>query len=114
MIVLPWPPSVNRMWRSVRGRNILSKHGREYREAGLEALQAQAPRCWPADVRLSVSICVYPPDRRRRDLDNMPKAVLDLLTHGGVYGDDSQIDRLEIVRRECHPGGRVIVDVRCI
>ncbi|PJI55735.1 hypothetical protein CTI14_02320 [Methylobacterium radiotolerans] len=44
----------------------------------------------------------------------MPKAVLDLLTHGGVYGDDSQIDRLEIVRRECHPGGRVIVDVRCL
>lgn len=112
MIVLPWPPSVNRMWRSVRGRNILSKEGRAYREAGLEVLQRQAPQCWPADVRLSVSISVYPPDRRRRDLDNMPKAVLDLLTHGSVYGDDSQIDRLEIVRRECHPGGRVIVDVR--
>lgn len=44
----------------------------------------------------------------------MPKAVLDLLTHAGVYVDDSQIDRLEIVRRENHPGGRVIVELRAI
>ncbi len=114
MITLPWPPSVNRMWRSVRGRNILSAAGRDYRENGLKVVSAQAPRCWPAEVRLSVSISVYPPDRRRRDLDNMPKAVLDLLTHAGVYVDDSQIDRLEIVRRENHPGGRVIVELRAL
>jgi crossover junction endodeoxyribonuclease RusA len=114
MITLPWPPSVNRMWRSVRGRNILSQEGRQYRENGLTVVAAQSPRHWPAEVRLSVSISVYPPDRRRRDLDNMPKAVLDLLTHAGVYVDDSQIDRLEIVRRENHPGGRVTVELRAI
>lgn len=111
MILLPWPPSMNRMWRSVRGRNILSKEGREYRENGLHVVSAQSPCRWPAEARLSVSITVYPPDRRRRDLDNMMKAPLDLLTHAGVYADDSQIDRLLIQRAAVTPGGRVEIEI---
>lgn len=115
MIVLPFPPSVNRMWRSVNGRNILSKVGRDYRENGLKVLETQTgKKPWPELGRLSVSITVYPPDRRRRDIDNMPKAVLDLLTHGGVYGDDSQIDRLVIERGPVEKGGRVEVRVEAL
>lgn len=47
MITLPWPPSVNRMWRSVRGRNILSQEGRQYRENGLTVVAAQSPATGP-------------------------------------------------------------------
>ncbi len=32
-IVLPWPPSVNRYWRTFQGRMIISQEGRAYREA---------------------------------------------------------------------------------
>lgn len=112
MIILPFPPSVNRMWRSVNGRNILSRVGREYRAAGLAALQAQRTARWPYTGRLSVSVTLHMPDNRRRDIDNFgTKAVLDLLTHGGVYHDDSQIDRLTITRAAVERGGRALVEV---
>ena len=54
---------------------------------------------------------VYPPDRRRRDIDNVQKALLDALEHGRAYRDDSQIVRLAIERREPIRGGRTIVRI---
>jgi crossover junction endodeoxyribonuclease RusA len=49
------------------------------------------------------------PDRYRRDLDNVCKAMLDALGHAGVYQDDSQIDRLEIVRGAVRAPGAAVV-----
>lgn len=53
------------------------------------------------------------PDRRRRDLDNMPKALFDGLTHAGVWTDDSQIDDLRIVRSWA-AGGCVVVRIEAL
>ena len=95
ILVLPWPPSVNAYWRAFRGRTILSAEGRAYRAA------AQFARRSDRDAitgRLHVRLNLYPPDARRRDVDNSCKATLDALAHAGVYGDDSQIDYLEVVR----------------
>lgn len=108
-IELPYPPSVNAMWRSVRGRAILSAQGRAYYAAA--ALRIYQQGVGKVDGRLAVRIEASPPDKRRRDLDNLFKATLDALTKGGVYGDDSQIDRLEIVRGPVIPGGRLVVTV---
>lgn len=110
---LPYPPSVNTYWRHVvigrAARTLISRRGREYRTAVQRAVLAQrSPR---ALGRLAVRIDVYPPDLRQRDLDNIPKAVLDALTHAGVWRDDSQIDLLQVVRREAVRGGRVLVRV---
>jgi crossover junction endodeoxyribonuclease RusA len=58
---------------------------------------------------LEVSIDVFPPDRRRRDVDNVQKALLDALAHGGAYHDDSQINRLSIERQSVVRGGKVHV-----
>jgi crossover junction endodeoxyribonuclease RusA len=49
----------------------------------------------------------FPPDRRRRDLDNLLKALLDSIEHAGVYEDDSQIDLLVARRREPLAPGRI-------
>ncbi len=54
---------------------------------------------------------VYPPDRRRRDLDNVLKALLDSLAHAKVYEDDSQIDVLVVDRKEVCGKGYVVVNV---
>jgi crossover junction endodeoxyribonuclease RusA len=62
------------------------------------------------NTRLSVSILAYPPDRRKRDLDNVLKSLLDALMHAGVYSDDSQIDKLTISRNK-PLDGRVIVSI---
>jgi crossover junction endodeoxyribonuclease RusA len=53
----------------------------------------------------------FPPDRRRRDLDNLAKPTLDALEHAGVYEDDSQIDLLIIRRQDVVHGGRLEVSV---
>lgn len=113
---LPWPPSTNRIWRSVvvRGRpqTLLSTAGRQFR-----ALAAQ--HCMIARVsgmnltgRLDVSLVAMAPDRRARDLDNVLKATLDALTHAGVWLDDSQIDRLTVSRGEITKGGRLVVTIK--
>jgi hypothetical protein len=62
--------------------------------------------------RLAVTVDVHPPDRRRRDLDNALKALLDALEHGGAYRDDAQIDDLRVRRGVCVPGGCVWVRLR--
>lgn len=113
---LPWPPSLNAMWRHVvipsrggKGRSctLLSKQGREYRErvvkqyAGGESLTG----------RLKVTLELYPPTRRRTDVDNYAKGILDALTHAGVWGDDSQVDDLRIIRRDVLRGGRCTVTI---
>ena len=109
-ITLPWPPSVNRYWRNVEGRTIISAAGRAYRAAVLsEVLQQGAAQHYTG--RLRVRIVAHPPDRRRRDLDNLQKALLDGLEFAGVFDDDGQIDDLRIVRGERVRGGRVVVEV---
>jgi crossover junction endodeoxyribonuclease RusA len=51
------------------------------------------------------------PDHRRRDLDNILKALQDSLQDAGVYNDDHQIDDLRITRTSPHKPGWVDVDV---
>jgi hypothetical protein len=78
---LPFPPSVNHLWRRVGHRTLLSRGGRTFRRAVHAALAARGVR--PIAGRLAVTIDVHPSDRRRRDLDNALKALLDALQHGG-------------------------------
>lgn len=40
---------------------------------------------------LMVEIIVYPPDRRKRDIDNIKKALFDALQYAGLYEDDYKI-----------------------
>jgi crossover junction endodeoxyribonuclease RusA len=54
---------------------------------------------------------MYPPDKRKRDVDNVLKALLDALRVGGAYSDDSQIGRLLIERKAPKKGGEVIVRI---
>ncbi len=53
--------------------------------------------------RVELSLELYPPDNRRRDVDNSLKCLLDAFTHGGLYRDDSQICRLVVTKREPMP-----------
>lgn len=112
-LVLPYPPSVNHYYRNVNGRTLISAEGRAYRvRVAVElGLQRPKPVRGPMRGRLSLEIEVNPPDKRRRDLDNVLKALLDALQHGGLYEDDSQIEEIHLRRLAPHPGG--MVRVRC-
>ncbi len=100
-LTLPYPPSVNHYWRHVGNRVLISKEGRKYRAAVSSLLNRKNVETLTGD--LIVDIVVYPPDRRRRDVDNCLKAMLDSMQWGGAYEDDSQIVRLTIEKREPAP-----------
>lgn len=111
--ILPFPPSVNTYWRHViigRGvRVLISREGREFREQSVAAIGQVGERL---TGRVEVIMRLCPPDRRSRDVDNYSKAVLDALTHAGVWVDDSQVDRLVLERGPVVRGGRADVVVR--
>jgi crossover junction endodeoxyribonuclease RusA len=104
---LPYPPSVNHYWRRVGARTLISRGGRAFRQSVCAILAAAKVR--PLVGALAVEVDVYPPDHRRRDLDNTLKSLLDALAHGGAYHDDSQIARLTVERRQVVSGGQVRV-----
>jgi len=95
---LPFPPSVNRYWRHVGSRVLISKEGREYRQLVVELMKSKKIK--KHDGELIVDIRLVPADRRRRDVDNSLKALLDAMQAGGAYDDDSQIIRLTVEKVE--------------
>lgn len=100
---LPWPPTANTYWRRNGGRYFISKRGQEYREYVSKACYAYQG-LFVAEDRLRLRIKAYPPDRRKRDLDNLFKSVLDSIQSAGIYYDDNQIDKLSIERMNEHKG----------
>jgi crossover junction endodeoxyribonuclease RusA len=74
---------------------IISAEGRSYRKAVADQVLIQRGAKHFAG-KLKVEIEAFRPDKRRRDLDNLLKAVLDGLTHAGVWEDDSNIVDLRI------------------
>lgn len=106
VLELPYPPSMNHYWRHWQGRVLISKDGRAYRRE-VELLVAGRGR---VDGRVRMSADVYPPDLRRRDLDNLLKSMQDALVHGGALRDDSDIKVLHMEMHEpLRPAGKVVV-----
>jgi len=108
---LPYPPSINHYWRRVGPRTLISREGRTFRTNVCALLGGGGPRKPPAGGRIALCMDAFPPDRRRRDLDNLIKATADALQHAGVYEDDSLIDLLITRRRDVVAGGRLDVQV---
>lgn len=110
-LLLPWPPTVNSYYVKTRNGVFISKKGRLYRDSLAESVKEQLG-VWDAlDEPLLVEVELYPPDRRRRDLDNYMKALLDACTKAGFWSDDSLIDQLFIYRGSTTSGGLVVIKV---
>lgn len=110
-IYLPWGPSINNYWLAGSGKNrFVSKKGRKYRLDIVECISQQCPGVLLTE-RLCVDVVLYPPDKKRRDLDNHMKALLDAITHAGLWEDDEQIDQLQIYRGEIIKGGGARVEI---
>lgn len=96
-LTLPFPPSVNTYWRNTRKGVLISASGRCFRSNALAAVMEQLKRRpQPITGNVEVSVLLFPPDKRQRDLDNYLKALFDSLTHAGVWGDDKQIKRFTV------------------
>ena len=87
MIQLPYPPSVNSIWKPTGKGGI-------YKDARAKAWATEAGwlvRASGVKVRgpFIFSLTAHRPDKRARDLDNLAKVVLDALQAGGAIENDS-------------------------
>jgi len=92
-ITLPFPPSVNSLYADgARGKftrkRPKSKVYVKWRTLAMGELLLQKVKLVPGPVR--IRLLYSPPDKRKRGIDNYPKAVLDLLVDAGVILDDEQ------------------------
>lgn len=108
---LPWPPSVNHYWfRNKNGSMRIGEAGLAFRNnVGIICKGAQK-----LSGRLRIDVRAFPPDNRRRDIDNLGKAVFDSLQHAGVIEDDNQFDDIRIRRGAVQKPGRLIVEISTI
>ena len=88
-LFLPFPLSVNAMYKNAGKARAKSKRYREWTEGALWQLKSQF-KGQPIDGHLMLTLAIKQPDRRKRDLGNLEKSITDLMT-GIVYNDDSQI-----------------------
>jgi len=101
------PPSVNGMYRG--GRRYLTRQGKEIKQSIAWELTAQRDGALQSgDVAMNVIF--YFPDKRKRDIDNCLKALLDCCT-GVLYHDDSQIIELHVYKCIDAKNPRTVVQV---
>lgn len=109
IIRLPWPPA--ELSPNARAdRRAATGKRRAYRDAGFWAAK-EARATIPANAKLAVKF--FPPDRRRRDLDNMLasiKAGLDGIAQAAGVDDSGW--SLSLDRGEPVKGGAVLVQIR--
>lgn len=106
-----WPPSVNHYWGARGKGRYIKAEGLAYRSSVVLAWYAMQAQSFGSD-KVRVKIEARPPDRRRRDLDNVLKACLDALAHARVFNDDSQVVDLHIWRGPQEKGGRLVIGVK--
>lgn len=87
IISLPFPISVNSMYMVAGRSSRLTKRAREWKEAAAWELKLQRPKKFKGPVEIHA--VVSPPDKKKRDLDNLWKCILDLLKDHDVIVDDS-------------------------
>lgn len=105
-LTLPYPPSVNRVYRVFKNRIIMSEEGRNYVDLCVRQIMffmrntdGTMSAKFPFMGRLCVNYDVYCPDKRARDLANLDKVLTDCITKAGVWIDDSHIDDIRFIRK---------------
>lgn len=111
---LPWPPSLNRLWRAVNNHILLSADARAFHKAAKNMLPMGVV-AKPLTGRLAVQILLCPPasqePTQRWDIANREKLICDTLTKQRIWLDDSQIDWLSLARGPAFASGRAFVRI---
>lgn len=71
-------------------------------KAGLKSL---------GDKKLKITMVLRPRDKRKIDIDNRIKSVLDALENSGLFDNDYQVDDLRITRGELIKDGCIVVTI---
>lgn len=93
---LPYPPSMNHIWRHAGKRTYLSARAVAYRKAVLARLIEQGVPLKSIDAPMRVTYALQAPSKRRSDVDNFPKSISDALTAAKFWVDDSLVHDLRV------------------
>jgi crossover junction endodeoxyribonuclease RusA len=106
-IVLAYaPPTVNHYWLQRGLRRFLTKRANAFRRDIKDHCKGHR-----LEGLLSVRIDYHPPDRRKRDIDNIIKPILDALQHAGLFEDDFQVKKITATRHDVISGGSCVITV---
>lgn len=123
MILLPYPPSLNRAYRNFRGRMVKSSVATSYFDSVSEIAKQHGVELHDGPVSVEVELCPPKPadwakrlakdpkavlQVRRIDLDNALKVCLDSL-QGVAYNNDKQITSLVVRLGDPVPCGAMSV-----
>lgn len=109
-IYLPFPPTVNNYYIKTKRGVFISQKGKKFRAEVEAAVVEQLPTVH-IDERMLVEVVLYPPDKRKRDVDNYHKALFDSLTVCGLWEDDCLIDQAFVYRGEVCKSGSVFMRI---
>lgn len=116
IVNVPFPPSVNNIWRSPTGygRTIKSEEYRLWLKTAfghwMQVKSKQQIKHIIGPYRLEITLT--PPDKRRRDIGNYEKALSDFLQAAGIVEDDHWCEVLHVVwdrSADATPGARLVL-----
>ena len=92
VLSIPFPVSANAMYRNA-AKTLKSKEYRAWIKAAAWTVATQTRTRITGPYKLT--LLAVPPDKRRRDIDNLLKSTNDVLKTAGVIDDDSQCRWIE-------------------
>jgi crossover junction endodeoxyribonuclease RusA len=94
-LTLPYPISVNAMYRNVQGKGrAKTERYKTWLQAAGWSLRAAKPKRLEGPFIFEMNL--YTADQRRRDVDNTIKPILDLLVEHQLIEDDSKCVELHV------------------
>lgn len=97
-IELPYPPSVNHYWGQKGKIRFLTAKAKQFRQEVVQIILDEAKDI-DYDGPVKLDITLYPPDKRKRDIDNTLKPILDALEHANVYTNDVNVHELSVRKK---------------
>ena len=113
-LTLPYPPSLNSLYKIAPKpypHIYLSAKGKEYKKLVNEYIHTN-DLVLKANIPLSVTVVITPPDNRKRDLDNLFKILFDSLTGAEFWEDDVYVKALNVSYKEPNKPGGLLLTIK--
>ena len=113
-LILPFPPSINRLWRASKGGRVYrSGEYAGWRSVSLWRLREQMRTGYPGqkvEGAYRLTVRAVRPDRRRRDLGNLEKAISDIIVAAGIVEDDHLCQQITLMWVEDGPECEILIE----